>query len=147
MAAPDARQNRRQDDPQDTPAPGVTRGRREEDAATGGTTQAEGSRRQDFFRRFRQPLIGLGLAGMALPMVQATTRKPAEPAMAMPYLSRISSASISARGITGTRRLCASSSSGLSGFTADENTTTSASATRRHRRGARRPRGRASSRA
>lgn len=81
MAAPDARQNRRQDDPQDTPAPGVTRGRREEDSATGGTTQAEGSRRQDFFRRFRQPLIGLGLAGMALPMVQATSsRKPAEPA-------------------------------------------------------------------
>ncbi|MBR9991292.1 MAG: lytic transglycosylase domain-containing protein [Gemmatimonadetes bacterium] len=30
------------------------------------------------FRRFRQPLIGLGLAGMALPMVQAT-KAPSEP--------------------------------------------------------------------
>ena len=50
------------------------RGRREDDADTA-IAQASpgGSRRQDFLRRFRQPLIGLGLAGMALPMVQATT--------------------------------------------------------------------------
>ncbi len=54
---------------------------------------------------------------------------PCEPAMAMPYLIRISSASISARGITGICRRRASSTSGLSGFTAEEMTTTSASPT------------------
>jgi soluble lytic murein transglycosylase-like protein len=81
MPAPDERQNRRQDDPQESASTGVMRGRRAEDSATGDTTQVEGSRRQDFLRRFRQPLIGLGLAGMALPMVQATTsKKPTEPA-------------------------------------------------------------------
>src|SRR5512134_145792 len=46
------------------------------------------------------------------------------PAMAMPYFIRISSASISARGITGIFRRCASRSSGLSGRTAEETTTT-----------------------
>ena len=51
---------------------------------------------------------------------------PCAPATAMPKRSRISSASISARGITGIRRPRASTSSGLSGRTADENTTTSA---------------------
>ena len=54
---------------------------------------------------------------------------PCEPAMAMPYLIRISSASISARGITGICLRRASSTSGLSGFTAEEMTTTSASPT------------------
>ncbi len=52
---------------------------------------------------------------------------PCEPAMAMPYLIRISSASISALGITGICRRRASRTSGLSGFTADETTTTSQS--------------------
>ena len=46
------------------------------------------------------------------------------PATATPYLSRISSASISARGITGTPRRRASSTSGLSRRTAVEVTTT-----------------------
>jgi soluble lytic murein transglycosylase-like protein len=32
------------------------------------------SRRREILKRFRSPLIGLGLAGMALPMAQATTR-------------------------------------------------------------------------
>jgi hypothetical protein len=32
------------------------------------------SRRRQMLKRFRSPLIGLGLAGMALPMVQATSR-------------------------------------------------------------------------
>ena len=49
------------------------------------------------------------------------------PAMAMPYFIRISSASISARGITGISRRCASSTSGLSARTAVEVTTTSTS--------------------
>ena len=54
---------------------------------------------------------------------------PCAPATAMPNRSRISSASSSARGITGIRRARAAASSGLSGRTADENTTTSASPT------------------
>jgi hypothetical protein len=40
-------------------------------AASSTGTMSGGSRRSAF-RRFRQPLIGLGLAGMALPMVRAT---------------------------------------------------------------------------
>jgi soluble lytic murein transglycosylase-like protein len=55
--------------------------------ATGATEEGEGasgtrlgrSPRQ-LFRRFRQPLIGLGLAGMAVPMVQATNARPGEDA-------------------------------------------------------------------
>ena len=50
------------------------------------------------------------------------------PATAIPYLSRISSASISARGITGTWRARAAATSTLSRATADEYTTTCASA-------------------
>ena len=42
------------------------------------------------------------------------------PAIAIPCLTRISSASISARGITGTPRWRAAWSSGLSRVTADE---------------------------
>lgn len=37
---------------------------------------SSGERRRALLTRFRQPLIGLGLAGMALPMVQATTADP-----------------------------------------------------------------------
>ena len=54
---------------------------------------------------------------------------PCAPAIAMPMRSRISSASISARGITGTWRRRASASSGLSAAIADDTTTTSASPT------------------
>ncbi|MBS1111466.1 MAG: hypothetical protein H6Q88_3458 [Anaeromyxobacteraceae bacterium] len=54
---------------------------------------------------------------------------PWEPAMAMPCFSRISSASISARGMTGILRRRASTTSGLSRRTAEEITTTSASPT------------------
>src|SRR5512134_1903099 len=49
---------------------------------------------------------------------------PCVPAIAMPYFMRISSASISARGITGIFRRCASRTSGLSARTAEETTTT-----------------------
>ena len=52
---------------------------------------------------------------------------PCEPATAMPYFMRISSASISARGITGMPRSRAETTSGLSGCTALEITTTSVS--------------------
>ena len=48
------------------------------------------------------------------------------PATATAYLRRISSASISARGMTGIFRACAASTSGLSRRTAEEMTTTSA---------------------
>ena len=53
---------------------------------------------------------------------------PCVPAMAMPCLKRISSASIIARGTTGTPAALAATTSGLSGFTALEITTTSAPA-------------------
>ena len=51
---------------------------------------------------------------------------PCAPAMATPYLSRISSASISARGMTGMTLALAAATSGLVGGTADETTTTCA---------------------
>jgi hypothetical protein len=54
---------------------------------------------------------------------------PWEPATAMPYLSLISSASISARGMTGIARCRATCTSMLSRDTADEYTTTWAPAT------------------
>ena len=59
------------------------------------------------------------------------------PATATPYLRRISSASISARGITGTPRRRASATSGLSGRTAVEVTTTWAPVDVARRRGPR----------
>ena len=49
---------------------------------------------------------------------------PWEPATAMPYFMRISSASISPRGMTGILALRAATTSGLSPFTALEITTT-----------------------
>ncbi len=52
---------------------------------------------------------------------------PCVPAMAMPYFIRMSSASISARGMTGIFLRCASTTSSLSGRTAEETTTTRAS--------------------
>ena len=55
---------------------------------------------------------------------------PWEPAMAMPYFMRISSASISPRGITGILAAWAAITSGLSPFTAVEITTTWASSMR-----------------
>ena len=54
---------------------------------------------------------------------------PCMPAMAMPYLIRINSASISPRWITGILRACASSTSGFFVFTAELVTTTVAPAT------------------
>jgi len=49
---------------------------------------------------------------------------PCAPAMATPYLSRINSASISARGMTGTTLALAARTSGFAGETAEEITTT-----------------------
>jgi hypothetical protein len=54
---------------------------------------------------------------------------PCVPAMAMPCLKRMSSASIIARGTTGTCSSRARATSGLSAFTAEETTTASAWAT------------------
>ena len=54
---------------------------------------------------------------------------PCEPASATAYLRRISSASISARGMTGIFRRFAATTSGLSFFTAELITTTSTSVT------------------
>ena len=54
------------------------------------------------------------------PTIDVVVVLPWVPATAMPYLSRISSASISARGITGTPRWRAAWSSALSRATAEE---------------------------
>jgi soluble lytic murein transglycosylase-like protein len=78
MAAPDPRQNRREDDQADTGTDQLSR--RAEDTTRKGTERTDSPGRRSLVRRFRQPLIGLGLAGMALPMVQATNAPPAEPA-------------------------------------------------------------------
>ncbi len=53
---------------------------------------------------------------------------PCVPATAMPCLKRMSSASIIARGTTGTCASRAATTSGLSGFTAEDTTTASAPA-------------------
>jgi soluble lytic murein transglycosylase-like protein len=73
MAGP-RKPQRRQDDPRNAPGGGAARSRRRDDASASSDVEAKGSRRQQFLRRFRQPLIGLGLAGLALPMVQASPR-------------------------------------------------------------------------
>ena len=62
-------------------------------------------------------------------IIEVVVVLPCEPATAIENRSRISSASISARGITGMPRRAASTISGFDARTADENTTTSASAT------------------
>ena len=65
----------------------------------------------------------------ALPRIAAISEVvvvlPCVPATAMPYFRRISSASISARGITGILSARACTTSGLEYFTAEEMTTTS----------------------
>jgi hypothetical protein len=65
MAAPEHR-NRRADDTAGETQPN----RRAEDGAAGTDTERGGRK---LLRRFRQPLIGLGLAGMAFPLVRATS--------------------------------------------------------------------------
>jgi soluble lytic murein transglycosylase-like protein len=65
--------DRERDDRRSSDAPQPpTRSRRVGDGDTGAATQARPSRRQRLMKQYRQPLIGLGLAGMALPMVRAT---------------------------------------------------------------------------
>ncbi|HEX6133633.1 MAG TPA: lytic transglycosylase domain-containing protein [Longimicrobiales bacterium] len=76
MADPKHPDRRRDDEAADVRAAG-TMERRREDAGAGDTE--EGTTWRSRLRRFRQPLIGLGLAGMAVPMVQATSQE-AEPA-------------------------------------------------------------------
>jgi soluble lytic murein transglycosylase-like protein len=70
MAAPEERNRRNEDAGETRP------NRRAEDSGMdAGTAVGEGggrSRRQ-LMKRFRQPLIGLGLAGMAFPLVKATS--------------------------------------------------------------------------
>jgi hypothetical protein len=64
MTAPEHR-NRRAEDATEPAHPN----RREEDGGEVGTRQ----RSRKLLKKFRQPLIGLGLAGMAFPLVRATT--------------------------------------------------------------------------
>ena len=62
-------------------------------------------------------------------VIEVVVVLPAEPPIATPYFMRMSSASISARGITGMQASSAARSSGFVAGTADENTTTSAPST------------------
>src|SRR5512146_538192 len=63
-------------------------------------------------------------AARTVATIEVVVVLPWVPAMAIPYFIRINSASISARGMTGIFRRCASTTSGLSFFTAEETTTT-----------------------
>ena len=75
------------------------------------------------------PLITVGSkppASIRAATIEVVVVLPWVPATAMQRLSRISSASISARRTTGSRCTRAASSSGLSRLTAEETTTTSA---------------------
>src|SRR5437660_825730 len=75
----------------------------------------------------RPPITNVGsrcAAARSEATIEVVVVLPWAPATAMPYFKRINSASISARGITGIFLLCASMTSGLSGFTAEEVTTT-----------------------
>ena len=58
-------------EPQDRTTPQPRTDRRDRRATRGETERVKA--RQTLFQRFRRPIIGLGLAGAALPMVQATT--------------------------------------------------------------------------
>jgi soluble lytic murein transglycosylase-like protein len=66
--------DRERDDRRSSDAPQQpTRSRRAgDDDQACAATQKRPSRRQRLMKQYRQPLIGLGLAGMALPMVRAT---------------------------------------------------------------------------
>jgi soluble lytic murein transglycosylase-like protein len=75
MAGPETPYRRQDDKPRNAGAGSAVSDRRRDDGSASGESSPKGSRRQDFLRRFRQPLIGLGLAGMALPMVQATSAR------------------------------------------------------------------------
>ena len=71
----------------------------------------------------RPPITAVGSSparSSTIAIIDVVLVLPCAPATAMPSRSRISSASISARGMTGTCRARASTSSGLSGRTADE---------------------------
>src|SRR3990172_2555016 len=68
-------------------------------------------------------------AASTVATIEVVVVLPCAPAMATPYLSRMSSASISARGITGICFSLAATTSTLSFFTADEMTTTCGEAT------------------
>jgi hypothetical protein len=76
------------------------------------------------------PLITVGsmpAASSSAAHMDVVVVLPCVPPTAIAHLSRISSASISARRTTGSSRLRASAISGLLGFTAEEKTTTCAS--------------------
>ncbi|HEX6307358.1 MAG TPA: lytic transglycosylase domain-containing protein [Longimicrobiales bacterium] len=93
MAAPE-HPDRRHDDESRAAAAGTPQRRREDDNAAAATAEPEDSPWRSRLRRFRQPLIGLGLAGMALPMVQATTSEtePADNGEADPEAARAAGA-------------------------------------------------------
>ena len=79
----------------------------------------------------RPPMTKVGstpAAASTLVTSEVVVVLPCVPAIAMPFFSRISSASITARGTTGTRAARAAITSGLSPFTAVEVTTACAPA-------------------
>jgi soluble lytic murein transglycosylase-like protein len=87
MAAPD-KLDRREGDRE--AQHGAEQPRRRESDRAGTATASRGGRRGRMMRRMRQPLIGLGLAGMAFPLVRATSGS--EEAAAEPDDSALSDA-------------------------------------------------------
>ena len=77
----------------------------------------------------KRPIALVRFRSSTTAIIDVVVVLPCDPATAIENRSRISSASISARGITGIPRREASTISGFDGRTADEKTTTSASPT------------------
>lgn len=77
MAAPERRDRREGDNPEHAQIERGAEQRREGDTPrrreSDGAVATGGTRRSRAMRRMRQPLIGLGLAGMAFPLVKATS--------------------------------------------------------------------------
>ena len=83
--------------------------------------------------RTRPPMTRVGSISASVstwPIIDVVVVLPWLPATAMPYFMRMSSASISARGITGICRSLAASTSGFENFTAVEITTTESASAR-----------------
>jgi hypothetical protein len=78
-------QRRRADDQQSDMGPTDTdQDRRQDDRRVSDRRQRADRRVRGALQRYRQPLIGLGLAGMALPLVRATSPAPGEAPEAEP---------------------------------------------------------------
>jgi hypothetical protein len=78
MTEPGTQRRRADDEQAETDSAGPDQDRREGDRRGGDRRQQADRRVRGAMARYRQPLIGLGLAGMALPLVRATTPAPGD---------------------------------------------------------------------